>query len=200
MPVLSNPRHERFAQEMAKSPHTGLNAGECYIKAGYDATEDMARRAGSRLANKEHVAARIAEIIGRAAERAEVTIASVMTELAKIGFANMGDYMKVGPDGDPVLDFGSLTRDQMAALAEVTVEDFKDGRGKEARDVRKVKFKLADKRAALVDLGRHLGAFVDRQEIGGPGDFARLTETELEQQLSERAQRLGIKPPNETAH
>jgi hypothetical protein len=37
----------------------------------------------------------------------------------------------------------------------VTVEDFLDGRGDDAREVRRVKFKLHDKRAALNDLGRH---------------------------------------------
>ncbi len=50
-----------------------------------------------------------------------------------------------------------LTR--AAALQEVTVEDFTEGRGEDKRDVRRVKFKLYDKRAALVDLGRHLGMF-----------------------------------------
>jgi hypothetical protein len=55
----------------------------------------------------------------------------------------------------PVLDFANLTRDQAAALQEVTVETFMVGAGKDAREVRRVKFKLAEKRAALVDLGRH---------------------------------------------
>jgi phage terminase small subunit len=91
--------------------------------------------------------------------------------MAKLGFANMADYMKTGPDGDPYLNFGELTRDQAAALVEVTVEDFKDGRGENTRDVRKVKFKLADKRAALVDLGKHLGMFTEKHshEVGGEG-------------------------------
>ena len=39
----------------------------------------------------------------------------------------------------------------------------------EAREVRRVKFKLADKRAALVDIGRHLGMFPNRTELSGPG-------------------------------
>jgi phage terminase small subunit len=80
----------------------------------------------------------------------------------------MQDYMKAGPDGDPYLDFSGLTREQAAALVEVTVEDFKDGRGEDARDVRRVKFKLADKKAALVDIGKHLGMFKERVELGGP--------------------------------
>jgi hypothetical protein len=46
----------------------------------------------------------------------------------------------------------------------VTVEDFLDGRGEEARKIRRVKFKLHDKRAALVDLGRHLRLFVEKHK------------------------------------
>jgi Tn3 transposase DDE domain len=59
----------------------------------------------------------------------------VVAELAKLGFANMLDFMRPGKDGDPHLDFSALTRDQAAALAEVTVDDFVDGRGEGARDV-----------------------------------------------------------------
>jgi phage terminase small subunit len=76
--------------------------------------------------------------------------------------------MRVGPDGDPYLDFSKLTRDQAAALMEVTVEDFRDGRGEDARNVRKIRFKLADKRAALVDLGKHFGLFKEKIEHSGP--------------------------------
>jgi hypothetical protein len=57
----------------------------------------------------------------------------------------MQDYMRIGPDGDPVLDFANLTRDQAAALQEVTVESYMDGGGENAREVKKVRFKLADK-------------------------------------------------------
>ena len=89
----------------------------------------------------------------------------VLRELALLGFSNMQDYMRAGPDGDPYLDFSDLTREQAAALAEVTVEDFTDGRGKDARDVRRVKFKLADKHAALVSMARHLGMFNDKSTV-----------------------------------
>jgi phage terminase small subunit len=65
-----------------------------------------------------------------------------------------------------------LTRVQAAALQEVTVEDYVDGRGDDgrgdgARDVKRVKFRLGDKRAALVDLGRHLGMFVNKHQHTG---------------------------------
>ena len=49
----------------------------------------------------------------------------------------------------------------------MTVENFLDHRGEEARSVRRVKFKLHDKRTALVDLGRHLGMFVHKPHHDG---------------------------------
>ena len=161
---LRNEKHERFAQEVAK----GEGQFAAYRKVGYRGDEAHA----SRLAAREDVRSRIESILSRAAARAEVTIEKVLNELAMIGFANMQDYMRVGADGDPHLDFSALSREQAAALTEVTVEDFKDGRGPGARDVRRVKFKLADKRAALVDIGRHLGMFKDRVSHENPDGSA----------------------------
>jgi phage terminase small subunit len=170
MTILRNPRHERFAQELA----AGKPATEAYVLAGYrsnagnastlKADQNISKRVAEILANHERVEQ---EGLERAIERSAITKQRVLEELAKIGFANMADYMRAGPDGDPILDFSALTRDQTAALVEVIVEDFKDGRGEGSRDVRRVKFKLADKRAALVDMGRHLGMFVDRHERSG---------------------------------
>lgn len=158
MPVLSNAKHERMAQAMAK----GKTATEAYVIAGYKNHDGNACKLSAK------VRGRVEEIIGKAAEKAGVTIERVLGELALIGFSNMQDYMRSGSNGDPYLDFSELTREQAAALVEVTVEDFKDGRGEGARDVRRVKFKLADKRAALVDMGKHLGMFVEKHEHSGP--------------------------------
>lgn len=97
-----------------------------------------------------------------AAEKAGVTVERIITELATLGFSNMADYMRVGPEGDPTLDFSALSRDQASALHEVTVETSKVPGDKEGREVQKVKFRLYDKRAALVDLGKHLGMFSDK--------------------------------------
>jgi len=159
MPILKNPKHERFAQELAK----GKSASDAYVAAGYKPK----RQNASRLMTKDDIQIRVAEIQKRGADRAEITVENVLRELAKIGFSNMQDYMRSNPDGDPYLDFSALTRDQAAALQEVTVEDFRGGRGEDARDVRRVKFKLADKRAALVEIGRHLGMFKDKLELTG---------------------------------
>ena len=52
-----------------------------------------------------------------AAEGAVATAREVLEQLTKIGFANIQDYVRIGSDGDPVLDFENLTRDQAAALS-----------------------------------------------------------------------------------
>ena len=76
MPVLDNPRHEIFAQELAK----GASQKDAYEAAGYKPSEQTA----CRLASNDKVAARVSEIMGKAAVRAEISIASVTENLMRI--------------------------------------------------------------------------------------------------------------------
>jgi phage terminase small subunit len=155
-------KQQRFVDEYL----IDLNATQAAIRAGY--SEKTAYSIGNENLSKPEIAKAIEGAQTARAKRTEITADRVLTELGKLGFSNMQDYMRAGADGDPYLDFSNLTREQAAALAEVTVEDFKDGRGEDARDVRRVKFKLTDKRAALVDIGKHLGMFKDQVEHTGP--------------------------------
>jgi phage terminase small subunit len=163
MGTLSNVKHERFAQERA--------AGRTITESWRIASGTRSRYSASVVGLREDVLARIAElrddqqdvrrrIIDAAAAKLEVSAEAVISELAKLAFANMADYISIGADGEPVLDFASLTRDQAAAIQEITIDEFSEGRGADARRVRRVKFKLANKRTALMALGTHLGIFV----------------------------------------
>lgn len=163
MPVLLNPRHELFAQELAK----GKTATEAYMLAGYKADDGNA----SKMAGRPEVQARVQEITGIAAEKAGVTVGRVLEELSALAFSNMLDFMRVGEDGRPYTDFSNLTREQAAAIGEIIVETTPalNRDGTEVRpEVKKIRFKLCDKRASLVDLGRHLGMFKERVEHSGP--------------------------------
>jgi phage terminase small subunit len=207
MPVLKNARRERFAQELAK----GKPVGEAYVLAGYKPhpanptmlakNRGVSERVSELLSRRQHIEDKGTE---RAIERTAITKVRVLTELAKIGFANMLDYMKVGANGDPYLDFSAITRDHAAALIEVTVEDFKDGRGEDSREVRRVKFKLADKKGALVDIGKELGMFINRTELKRVDEFDGMTEAQLRAFIREKAADLdltvdeGIGKPNGT--
>lgn len=83
----------------------------------------------------------------------------VLQELARIGFANMTDFLRVTPEGDAYIDLSVLEqRPELGALLqEVQVEDFVDGRGDNARDVRRVKIKLHHKLDALGKLAQYFG-------------------------------------------
>lgn len=155
------PKQERFVAQYL----IDLNATQAAIRAGY--SEKTATEQGSRLLTNVKVQEAIAKGQNKTAAKLEITKERIVEELAKIGFSNMLDYMRAGTDGDPYLDFSSLTREQAAALAEVTVEDFKDGRGEDARDVRRIKFKLHDKKGALVDMAKMLGFMIEKHEHSG---------------------------------
>lgn len=69
---LPNPKHERFAQELAR----GKSQIEAYQAAGYKPHKSAA----SRLAEDVNVCERLAQLTGRAAERAVVTAVSLIAE------------------------------------------------------------------------------------------------------------------------
>ena len=183
MPPLANAQHEVFAQEVAK----GRKIGEAYALAGFNPHPANP----TRLRNNRRVTERITEIrekaSKRAAERLAISKQRVLEELAKIGFANVMDYMTVGASGEPVLNWRDLTRDQAAALQEVTIDEYVVGRGDEAREVRRVKFKLAPKQAALDQIGIELGMFVRRTDNKHTVErrFSELSEEEQERVAGE---------------
>lgn len=76
MPALSNPKHERFAQALAK----GMSQSDAYEEAGYKPS----RSAAARLAADVNICERVAEIQERAAARTEITVASITERLLAI--------------------------------------------------------------------------------------------------------------------
>ena len=72
MPVLRNPRYEIFAQEMAKAK----TATAAMATAGYSDP-----RNSTRLTKNDEIRRRIEELKERGAARAEVSVASLLSEL-----------------------------------------------------------------------------------------------------------------------
>ena len=89
----------------------------------------------------------------------------MLTELARVGFADLSNYGQLLQSGE--LD--ELPPGAAAALSEVTVDTYQDGRGAGAREVRRVRFKLHPKLAALEQLSKHLGLFAAELEDDGHG-------------------------------
>jgi phage terminase small subunit len=72
MPTLKNPRHEKFAQEIAKAK----TATAAMAAAGYSDP-----RNSTRLTKNDEIRCRIEELKERGAARAEVSVASLLREL-----------------------------------------------------------------------------------------------------------------------
>lgn len=165
------PKQERFCEEYL----VDLNASAAARRAGY--SKDTAASIGGENLQKPEIAARITELRKERSERVQVDADRVLRELCLLGFSNMMDYVTPQDDGSMVMDFSSITRDKAAAIQEFVVDEYKEGRGKDARDVKKTKFKLADKKGALVEIGRHLGMFDDKLRMLGPDGGPIQTET-----------------------
>lgn len=157
MAVLSNAKHERFAQGLAK----GETADAAYIAAGYKPhTSNPARLSGN-----ERIKARVAELLGRAASKTEITVARVLEEFGKIAFADIRGIF--GPGGN-LINPGDMTDEMAAAVQSVEVIVRRvPGDEKHVEEVHKLK--LHDKLGALTQVARHLGMFVDRSQVEHAG-------------------------------
>ena len=146
-------RREIFIREYLKD----LNATRSAIAAGY--SEKGARVQGVRLLTNANVKQRIEEALAKKVDKLDISVDRVLGELSKMAFANMADYTKAQADGSAYVDLSNLTREQWAAIQEVQTEEYVEGKGDDARNVRKVRFKLADKRSSLELLGKYLKLF-----------------------------------------
>ena len=89
------------------------------------------------------------------------TADDVLQEMFKIGMANMDDFIEtVRDENGRVIETrlrGDIPKEKMAAVASITVEDTKNGQ--------KTTVRLHDKRAALVDLGKHFNLFREKIDV-----------------------------------
>lgn len=142
------PKQQRFVEEYL----IDLNATQAAIRAGYSAR--TAQEQSSRLLSNAIVSAAVAERRTALAERAQVTQEQIVAEFVRMGF-----YDPAAIAGQPMAgpaDIPNLPEDVRRAIV---------GWGWDKAG--NFTLKLADKNAALVNLGRHLGMFTDKVESKG---------------------------------
>lgn len=118
MSALKNPKHERFAQELAK----GATADEAYVAAGYKPNRGNA----ARLKANESILARVAAIQERGAVRAEITVARITESLLEIAEeALKGSESSLGVARQSYMDVAKLNGliVEKRAQAQVSLED-----------------------------------------------------------------------------
>lgn len=168
-----NARQEAFCQSYARC----ANATKAAKEAGYSDRTSYAQ--GHRLLKDAEIEARIAAIRAERWKALHMSDDELLAEAAKIGRFNLGRMIHITDQGEPYIDLSKATEDDMAALAEVSIEDFVDGRGDDARDVRRVKVKAPSKLAAISLLMKHRGLLTDKLEVTAGEGFADAMEAAL---------------------
>ena len=142
------------------------NITKAAIAAG--CKERSAHAVGWKWFKKAAIRAEIEARLASTFDRYAVTSERIIRELALIGFGNIDDFVAAQDDGSLIVDFGTATREQMASLKSIEIDErMVDGT---PAGVRKVKISMSDKRQALMDLAKIARLLpADRHELSGPG-------------------------------
>jgi len=162
-------RRSQLSDKQALAVHeyfmNGFNQGKALIAAGY--SEATARTRPQSVFDRPSVREEIRRRQANMAKKFEVDHEWVLKQLVDVAGAKLTDILVVQEDGSAIVDLNLLTPEMSTALAEFTVEEYNEGRGAEARAVKKIRVKPADKLRALEMIARHLGMFNDKLELSG---------------------------------
>jgi hypothetical protein len=160
---LRNPKHERFAVEVASM----VPVARAYVLAGYPDTE-FARPNGSRLAHEPKVAARIQELRDEFSKNAALSVEYLQALLLQVATANVLDFFKTENGKLVPKPLSELDHDQGAAVAAIKVGDPST-----------LELKFYNKIDAINVLLKSIGAIVDRHDHTVRQDETRYSDVEL---------------------
>ena len=151
-----SPRHERLVNFYFGAAN--LNKTAALRMAGYGSPHNYIR-----LFSHPQIEAEVERRFRDLREKYQVNYDRIVEEVAKIAFSNVLDYAHFDPEtGDFLLNLEEADASALAAIGEVTVETYTDGRGEGAREVKRVRVKPWNKLTALEQLFRHTGASKDK--------------------------------------
>lgn len=154
------------------------NATKAAENAGY--SKKTARFIGCENLSKPHIQAEIEKAIQRRLTRIDISQDKLAQFWAAIVFASPDDLCNEGPDGEWVpKPFEELPPHIKQGIQKVSKYFADDGSGRTT-------YELLDKMKASELLGKHLGMFIERKEVGRPGDFNNLTDEELDRRIAEQ--------------
>lgn len=168
MKIRSDNKIEKFIEELLRDPQRRQKAAG--LRAGY--SPQTVKVQTSCIMARQDVKEEIKRREEERKKRWGIDEDTILQELAKIGFANIQDVSDV-IDGSKSLK--DIDRDVAAAITEISTESTSGGKV----DTRKARVKLADKRAALVDIGKHIGMFKNKIEVTGTLTLAQLVEASM---------------------
>lgn len=143
-------REEKYCQEYVLK----LDKTKAAIAAGY--SKRSAKEIGYENFTKPHIKQRIEEIRQEIKEKLGIDEHSVLTEMASLSYWNIQDFMD---EGNNVKDLSQLDRDMLKPVTGIKVKRTIITVGDKTVESTIIDLKMADKRASLQDLGRHLGVY-----------------------------------------
>lgn len=155
---LRNAKHEAVLQHYFRD--TERMGWRAYVAVYPSSSEPAAKTAFSRLLKNAEFAGRLAHldatITAQVVDESVMTAREVLQELSKLGRSSIKNVI-VGGDttSDVVESLRELPDEHAATIQELTVETYTEGQGEFAREVKRVKVKLHDKRGPLRDLAQH---------------------------------------------
>lgn len=176
----------QFVAQLLQHGDPGRAWGSIYRdRDGVRYTRPTCLLKGEEMADLPHIKDYVSYVRQKIRERMEVSKEGLLDELSYLARSNMADFIVIQEDGTFYTDFSGLTREQLAAVQEVTVETYTEGRGEDAVPVKSVKFKLAPKTAAIELLGKNQKLWTDVIEST---DLTEMSDT-ITQRRRERQQR-----------
>ena len=144
----------------------GKNHGEAYLAAGYKAkSTSVASAAATRLLKDEKIQARLGELHDAAKFAALETVSVTRAWVLEKLVENVHRALQA----EPVLDSDGTPTGEYKYNGNVA-------------------------NRALELLGKEVGMFIDRKEVGKPGDFSNLSDAELLDLIQSETQEL-VSPP-----
>ena len=145
-------KRKRFADEYL----VDLNATRAYKIVYNIESDDVAAASGSRLLRNVKVQEYLTKRFRELRKSTDITPERVIEELAKIGFAQYPDFVKIiekvkngkKSQAVEVKDFAFLTEDQKCAIAKVKYSQ------------KGIEIVLCDKLKALELIGKHIGMLI----------------------------------------
>ena len=134
-----------------------LNATRAYYEAFGDTNNNGTKKSkltawgySSRLLDKKEVKEYIEELRRKACYRYDINLDRVLGEFARVGFANIDDFIA----SDGTVDLTKATREQKSAIQSIRTKTHYDNEG---NPVREQFITLYNKNDSLTTIGKHLG-------------------------------------------
>ena len=155
------PKQERFCQEYL----IDLNATQAAIRAGY--SEDSAGVIACQNLTKLNIQNRLSELAKARSERVGIDQDWVLENIRDMFEFGADKYLKVDDFGQPFIDVSGMTKDDLKFVESVKVDEYADGIGEDARQVKAITIKGVPNsvKAKLLELAaKHLRMFDEKED------------------------------------